>query len=268
MFRFAEETGPHITITSDKLFEIGGLTVTNSILYGWFCSIVIIALFIAARKRLKLKGTQGPAGLLEAGTEFMVNLLDNSFGDRKLAIKLTPIFASVFFFIMFSNWLGLVPGVGQSVEYDGNPLLRPFTADLNGTAALALFGIILVQIVAIRINGIKGHIKHYFPLKIHNPFNYLVGAFELFTELTRLLSLGLRLFLNIAVGEVLISVASYLGGTFAAPVAALPFTLLELFVGALQAYIFIVLCAAYLSAATAGHGEHGEMTDEPAGSHA
>ncbi len=92
------------------------------------------------------------------------------------------------------------------------------------------------------------------PGRLVNPLTYLVGAFEIFTELTRLFSLGLRLFLNIAIGEILIAVAADLGGP-AASVAALPFTLLEIFVGALQAYIFVVLCTAYLSAATA-HNDH------------
>jgi F-type H+-transporting ATPase subunit a len=126
---------------------------------------------------------------------------------------------------------------------------------------MAIFGMVLVQVIALKENGFRGHVKHYFPLKAYNPLTYLIGAFEIFTEFTRLLSLGLRLFLNIAIGEVLISVAAYLGGTFAAPIAALPFTLLEIFVGALQAYIFVVLCAAYLAATTAGHGD--EHQEEP-----
>jgi F-type H+-transporting ATPase subunit a len=253
-FLFAEE-GAQITITSHKLFEVGGIAITNSMLYGWICAVFIIGIFVLARRRLKLGGTKGPAGLLEAGTEFITDLLQSTLGDRRMAIRLTPVFAAMFFFIMLNNWLGLLPGVGHSLEYHGNPLLRPFTADLNGTLAMALFGMVMVQALALKENGLKGHVKHYFPMKITNPLNYLVGAFEIFTELTRLLSLGLRLFLNVAIGEVLISVAADLGGKFAAPIAALPFTLLEIFVGALQAYIFVVLCAAYLAATTAGHGD-------------
>ena len=251
---FAAEDGPHIAIAPEQLFTIGGFPITNSMVYGWISAAFLIVIFIMARKRIKIGGTRGPAALLEAGTEFIIGLLESTLGNRKLAIRLAPIFASMFFFIMLSNWLGLLPGVGPAVEYNGNPLLRPFTADLNGTASMALFGMILVQVMALRINGPKGHYKHYFPLSSYNPLTYLIGAFEIFTEFTRLLSLGLRLFLNIAIGEILIAVAADLGGP-AASLSALPFTLLEIFVGALQAYIFVVLCAAYLAATTAGHGE-------------
>ncbi|MGI9027875.1 MAG: F0F1 ATP synthase subunit A [Candidatus Saccharimonadales bacterium] len=259
LLRFAAEDGPHIAIAPDTLFTIGGFPITNSMLYGWLCAILLIWVFIAARKRIKLGGTKGPAALVEAGVEFIINLLQQTLGDRRKALQYGPIFVTLFFFIMLNNWLGLLPGIGPAIEYNGTPLLRAFTADLNATFAMALFGMILVQVIAIRESGPKNHLKHYFPMSPLNPLTYLVGAFEIFTELTRLISLGLRLFLNIAIGEVLISVASFLGGP-AASLASLPFTLLEIFVGALQAYIFVVLCAAYLSATTTAHGgdEHEE----------
>lgn len=250
---FAAEEA-HITITPDKLFEIAGYPITNSIFYGWICAAFLIFLLIKARRNIKLSGAKGAAGLIEIGTEFIVGLLESTLGSRTRAIRYAPIFATLFFFIMFNNWLGLLPGVGPAIEYNGNPLLRAFTADLNGTFAMAIFGMTLVQIIAISESGPKNYLKHYFPLSPLNPLTYLIGAFEIFTEFTRLLSLGLRLFLNIAVGEVLISVSAFLAGP-AAPLAALPFTLLEIFVGALQAFIFVVLCAAYLSAATAGHSK-------------
>jgi len=253
-FLFADD-GPHIVIAPEKLFEVGGYPITNSMIYGWLCATLIIVGFYLARRAIKLGGNKGISQLLDVGTEFIVGLLENTLGNRKMAVKYAPIFASMFFFIMFNNWLGLLPGVGPAIEYNGNALFRAFTADLNATIAMALFGMLLVQVLAIKENGPKGHVKHYFPLKATNPLTYLIGSFEIFTEFTRLLSLGLRLFLNVAIGEVLISVASYLGGTVAAPIAALPFTLLEIFVGALQAYIFVVLCAAYLAATTAGHGD-------------
>lgn len=252
-FLFAAEE-PHITITPDKLFEVAGYPITNSMIYGWICAVVLIFFLVKARRSIKLAGAKGVSGLIEMGTEFIVTLLESTLGSRERAIRLAPIFATMFFFIMFNNWLGLLPGVGPAIEYDGNPLLRPFTADLNGTAAMALFGMVMVQLIALKENGLKNHAKHYFPMSPLNPLTYLIGAFEIFTELTRLLSLGLRLFLNIAIGEVLIAVAAFLGGPLA-PVAALPFTLLEIFVGALQAFIFVVLCAAYLSATTTSHGE-------------
>lgn len=253
--RFASEELETV-ITSEKLFDIAGLPITNSILYGWIVATLIIIFLVMARKRLKIGGTKGPSELIEIGTEFIVGLLKNTLGSERLAIKYTPLFATMFFFIVINNWLGLIPGIGHSVVYGEHALLRPFTADINGTLAMALFGMAMVQIISIKEGGLKNHAKHYFPGKAFNPVTYLIGAFEIFTELTRLLSLGLRLFLNIAIGEILILVAAYLGGP-AGAVSAVPFTLLEIFVGALQAYIFVVLCVAYLSA-TISHSDHQE----------
>lgn len=260
--RFAAEE-LHVVIAPEKLFQIAGVNITNSMIYGWICSTIIIVLLIAAYRKLKPEGGRGPAQLLEAGVEFVINTLENSLHSRRMAVQYAPIFTTLFFFILFSNWMGLLPGVGHSITYDGANLLRPFTADLNGTLAMAIFGIIVVQILAIKEVGLKGYGKHYFPGKMYNPVTYLIGIFEIFSEFTRLITLGLRLFLNVAVGEILIAVFAYLGGYFG-PVSALPFTLLEIFVGLLQAYIFVVLCAAYLSLAVShSDDDHSEEAAVP-----
>jgi F-type H+-transporting ATPase subunit a len=256
MFRFAADD-LHITITSEKLFSIGGFNITNSMFYGWICSLLIIGLLLAARKRLRIGGTKGLPDAVEAITEYLVTTFENSFGNRKMAVKYSPIFITMFFFILLSNWLGLLPGVGHTIVYNETALFRPFTADLNGTLAMAVFGMLVVQIIALKEAGIRGYGKHFFPGKLVNPATYLIGAFEIFSEFTRLATLGLRLFLNIAVGEILIAVIASLAGP-AGPIAALPFYMLELFVGLLQAYIFVVLCAAYLSLAVSHQGDHGE----------
>lgn len=253
---FAAEQ-PHVSIAPEELFHIGGLAISNSMFYGWISSLVIIGLLIAAQKRLKITGIHGPAQLLEAGVEFITTTLNNTLGSQRMATKYTPLFATLFFFIMLSNLMGLLPGVGHALTYDGTNLLRPFTADLNGTLAMSVFGIIVVQVIAVKEAGMKGYLKHYFPGRLINPLTYLIGVFEIFTEFTRLITLALRLFLNVAVGEILIAVFSALAG-YAGPIAGLPFTLLEIFVGILQAYIFVVLLAAYLSLA-ASHGSQTEM---------
>lgn len=254
--RFAAEE-PHTVITPSHLFEIGGLAVTNSMIYGWICAVFIIFILVKARKKLRIGGAKTFAEVIEVGTDFILNMVQDSVGSRAKALKYAPIFATLFFFVLLNNWLGLLPGVGEAVTYNDNPLLRAFTADLNGTLAMALFGMTVVQIIAITESGFARHIKHYFPGSFINPLTYLIGAFEIFTELTRLVSLGLRLFLNIAIGEILIGVAAYLGSGLA-PLTALPFTLLEIFVGVLQAYIFVVLCTAYLSATIAHEDGHAE----------
>lgn len=248
LFAASEKSGPAIHITPAELFTIGGFSITNSMFYGAISSILIITLLIIAARKMTIKPKQGFVQLVEIGTEFIVGTIENSMGSRKKAIYYAPFFTSAFFFVMLSNWLGLLPGVGEALTFSDTPLLRPFTADLNGTLAASTVMMILVQYFAIRENGFKGYMRHFFAGSLKNPATYLLGVFELFSELTRIGSLALRLFLNVAIGEIIIAIFTYLG-SFAAPITALPFILLELFVGALQAYIFTMLTIMYLSAA-------------------
>jgi F-type H+-transporting ATPase subunit a len=257
---FGAEDGPHIAIAPEALFQIGGIPITNSMVYGWICALGLIIGLIALQKKVTYKGSSGLARILDFGTEFVINLLTTSLNSRKKAVKYAPFFVTTFFFIWLNNWLGLLPGVGPAIQYNGTALLRPITADFNATISAALVMIIIVQTLAIRESSLLKHLRHYFQGNLKNPMTLALGGLELFSEFTRLISLALRLFLNVVIGEILISVFAYLGGTVA-PLAALPFTLMEIFVGLLQAYIFVMLCASYLGVATAHNHEH-EPGDE------
>ena len=181
-------------------------------------------------------------------------------GDRELALKYAPFFVTIFFFIAFSNLFGLLPGVGEALTVHGGiPVFRAFTADLNGTLAIATISMVMIQYYAIKESGFVRHLRHYFAGNLKNPLTYLAGIYEVLNEFIRVGSLALRLFLNVAIGEIIISVFSYLG-KFAAPLTALPFLLLELVVCILQAYIFVMLSITYLSLAIK-HGEEHEDED-------
>jgi F-type H+-transporting ATPase subunit a len=260
--RFAAD-GPAIHITPAELFTWHGISITNSILYAWISSLLILVVLVITARRMTLRPKRGFTQLVEIGTEFIISTLAGSLGSRAKATKYAPYFVTTFFFVMFSNWLGLLPGVGEAITYNETPVFRPFTADLNATLAAATVMMVLVQVFAIRESGIKKHIRHYFAGSLKNPMTWFLGVFEMFSELTRIASLALRLFLNVAIGEVIIAIFTYLGA-FAAPITALPFLFLELFVGALQAYIFVMLCVMYLSAAI--HHDHDEAEHQPKGS--
>ena len=83
---------------------------------------------------------------------------------------------------------------------------------------------------------------------------------EIFTDLTRVFSLSIRLFLNVTIGEIVIAVFAYLGH-IVAPITAAPFTAIELFVGALQAYIFVILSVMYLAIAV-NHATEAHLTED------
>lgn len=257
--RFAAD--PVIHITPLPVFTVAGFDVTNSMLYGIACSIIILILLITVARRMTVRPKGGVTQIIEIGTDFITDLLKSALNSEEKAVKYAPYFVSIFFFILFSNWLGLLPGVGEAFQSNGEPLLRPFTADLNGTLAAATITWLMVQFFAIRESGPLRHLRHYFNGSLKNPITLLLGIFEMFSDLTRIASLALRLFLNVAIGEIIIAVFASLGG-LAAPITALPFTILELLVGALQAYIFVMLAIMYLAVAVEHGGHEAHETPE------
>lgn len=248
VFAAAEESGPAIHMTPGELFTLGGTSVTNSMVWGAVTSLFIILLLVTVARRMTIRPKRGFTQFVEIGTEFIISTIQSAVGSRKKAIKYAPYFVTAFFFVMFTNWLGLIPGGGEAVVYNNQPVVRPFTADLNGTLAASLVMMVLVQYFAIRDLGGKKYLRHFFAGSLKNPATYLLGVFEMFSELTKVGSLALRLFLNVAIGEAIIAIFTYLG-SFAAPITVLPILILELFIGALQAYIFTMLTIMYLSAA-------------------
>jgi F0F1-type ATP synthase membrane subunit a len=127
--------------------------------------------------------------------------------------------------------------------------------------AMAIFTIGLVQFTAIRQLGIKKHLRHYFAAPLYNPMNLFIGLNEVFGELLRIVTLSMRLFGVIYAGEVLISAVGQIAGNFGW-LATVPTVLLEIFFSIIQAYVFMMLSATYLSVAIGGsedHKEHKEM---------
>lgn len=260
IIRHFAEDGPTVELSPGAVTSIAGFTISNSVIYGLVCSVLLIIIALTANRKIRLKASKGFTQFIEMIMEFVIGLIEGPLGSRKKAVKYAPIFGSFFLFIMFSNLMGLMPFVGPGVfakTAEGViPLFRPFTADLNGTIAMAVIAIVTVQYLSIKESGFLGHLKHYFTDKPLNPINTFIGLLEVFGEFTRILSLSLRLFLNTAVGEILISVFAYIGKDFRS-FTILPIAMFEMLVAAIQAYVFTVLCATYLGLAIS-HGHDDE----------
>ena len=250
------ESELHVSLKAEPVMHIGGFTVTNSMIYGLITGIFMAFVLIWSAKKIKINGQKGFSAVIDVALEFVINLLESRLGSRARAVKYAPIYAYYFLFIVFANLLELVPWVGEGLKAtlhgESTTLFRPFTADLNGTIAMSIIAIIMVQILSIREQGGKKHLQHYFSSKPWNPINFFIGLLEVFGEFTRILSLSLRLFLNTAVGEILITVFTSLvlaGGR--TPLAVIPILLFEALVAGIQAYVFTILCATYLGLAIA-----------------
>ncbi|HSX30894.1 MAG TPA: F0F1 ATP synthase subunit A [Candidatus Saccharimonadales bacterium] len=259
---FAEASGPSVHVAPGGDFTVAGVHITNSIFYGWIiCALIVLVLvYVARRATLHPKG--GLVQYVEAGVDFATGLVQGAFTDKAIARKYVPFFVTLFFFVLLNNWSGLIPGVGDGIQIHGHPFLRPMTADLNTTLGLGLVTMVYVYAASIReIGGFGKYIRHFFMGSPLNPLYLVIGLIEMLTDLTRALSLALRLFLNMAIGEIVIGVFAYLGSLLApasvlAPITALPFTLLELGVGALQAYIFVILAVNYLAISVNSAHDH------------
>jgi F-type H+-transporting ATPase subunit a len=264
--RFADD-GPVVHVAPATNFTVGGVHITNSIFYGLIiCLLLVIFLTYIARK-VTIRPKKGVVQYVEAIVGFVVDMVEGAFADKAVAKKYVPFFVTLFFFVLLNNWSGLIPGVGDALQAHGHPLLRPMTADLNTTLALGLFTMVFVYGASVReVGGFGKYIRHFFIGSPLNPLYLVIGLIEMLTDLTRAFSLALRLFLNMAIGEIVIAVFAYLGGLLApadvlAPITALPFTLLELGVGALQAYIFVILAVNYLAISVNSAHSH-DLTEE------
>jgi len=196
----------------------------------------------------------GMQNFFETIIEMLLNLTDTITKDRKLSLKIFPLIATFFIFILFNNWFGLLPGfgtVGFSELHEGKhvfvPLLRAGTADLNTTVALGVIAIVTVQILGIMAIGFVKYFKKF--INFSSPVNFFVGILELVSEVVKIISFSFRLFGNVFAGEVLLVVIS----TLIPFVIPLPFYIMELFVGFIQALVFTMLSLVFIKMATISH---------------
>jgi F-type H+-transporting ATPase subunit a len=263
------------TLFAEPILHVGNFTITNSLISSWMTVLILVIFFIAVGRKIK-KIPRGIQNLFEIILEQALDLADSVTGDRKKTEKFLPIVLAMFLFILVNNWLGLLPGFGTIgfVEHaEGHsvfiPLFRGGTADLNFTLAMAIFSIVLANIMGIIMVGTWEHFNKFINLKafieipkkikqdvtvvLVNPIQAFVGVIEIIGEIAKVASLSFRLFGNVFAGEVLLASMAALFAYF----LPLPFMFLEIIVGLIQALIFSVLTLVYLTIATEAHGaEH------------
>lgn len=259
---FAAE-GPHISIAPDTLFHIGPLIVTNSLLLGVIGSVIVFLLLLATARGVKKNSSSRFVHTIMWIFEGLYDTAVEVIGDRKVARKVVPLAITLVFFFVLNNWLGLLPVVGP-ITWDGLPLFRGAAADLNVTIALAIISMATAQIWAMKRRGFFGNLHRYFVNPFKDPLHAFEGILEFIAEFTRTAALALRIFGNVFGGEVLLAVMAFLTG-YAAVVALPVFYVLELFVGAVQGYVFFMLTIAFISLGLPEPGnEHGDAKETKA----
>lgn len=242
----------HISISSEPLFTIGGFPVTNALLTGVIGVLITVLILWYVAGRVKHGKYNRFVGLVQWVFEGLLKQINDVVPDKKLARKITPLAVTIFFVVLINYWLSVIPGL-DSIKWNGVPVLRSLTADLNFTLGLALITVVTVQIYAIKYLGVFGNGKRYWRNPFKDPVGSFEGILELIGEVSRGTALALRLFGNAFAGEVLLIVIAVLTSYFAA--AVLPvFMAFELFIGFIQAYVFFVLTLIFTSLAVAHHG--------------
>jgi F-type H+-transporting ATPase subunit a len=254
-----EEAGHGLPQSAVEIGRIFGLTITNSMVVTWVAAIALIVFARAATRNMgQVPGSA--QNLLEWMVEGVYNLLESIVG-RHLVKKTFWFLATIFLFILFANWISLVPGVGtigwgHQTDHGfviDQPLFRGANADLNMTLAMALIFFALWIVWALQEVGVRGMAKELFGAKgessgLMKPLMAAIfvfaGLLEIVSILFRPVSLSFRLYGNIFAGENMLESMSRLvpGLGWLLPI---PFYFMELLVGLVQALVFMLLCAVF-----------------------
>jgi F-type H+-transporting ATPase subunit a len=266
----ASESLIHVAIKAETLFSIGPLQFTNSMVGALLASAILLVMAWVFVRHPALVPSRVQS-LIELPIELMGGIVASSSSRWRGYVALV---IGLFLMILVANWLGLLPGVGTIGIRHGEeitPYVRAAGADLNFTLGLAIVAFLVFVWWGVRVNGPLGYLKEL----VGEPryMAPLMFPIHLISELSRLVSLSMRLFGNVFAGEVLLATMLALTTAiiFVLPLAFFVpavFLGLELLFGAVQALVFALLAMTYISMAIAEHGnghdeEHAAQEQHP-----
>lgn len=261
---FAEGVAP----SAAKLIDFGGgWAVTNSMFTGWMISALLVAFVLMLVGKPAILPSKGQA-VIESLIEALRDLFEPIVGKKAFPLAF-PILVTFFVFILFHNWMGLIPGVGTMgwgiTDATGHfhltrPLIRPHNSDFNGTIALALISFGAWAIIVFKIAGTKLILWDLFGNKADKKETpgwlypilalvfFIVGFIEVFSIVIRPFTLSVRLFGNVFGGENLLHGTGFF----------FVFYFMELLVGLIQALVFTLLTSVYIGLLCNHGDDHGD----------
>ncbi len=224
----------NITIGKHRgVVHVGGLTIDLDIVWTTLAAALVVLLLGFLMVRKVTSGVPGKLQLFwETLTQQVGDLADSAIGPQ--GRRFVGLGVGVGVFILICNWIAFIPS--------GDPgWLPPPTSDVNLPLAMAVTVIFLVHYNSIRARGLKGYVKHYF-----TPYSFLFPI-NVIEEITKPITMTFRLFGNIFSGVLMITVIVTLIPPYLSWIGLAiwkPFD--ELFIGAIQAFIFALLTIMYL----------------------
>jgi len=248
---------PVISLSAEPLFFWGTLPITNTLILSLTISFLLMIFSIGFRFFLS-PVPNGIQNVVELIFTTVLDFMESITQDRRAAYAFFPVVFTIFIFVLCSNLVEIVPGLGTIGiwgEHHGREVIIPFirssSADLNVTFAIAIMAMLSVQVYGAISLGIKEYAGKFFVSPFQQPYviGTFVGLLELISEFAKIISFAFRLFGNIFAGEVLLIIVGFIM-PYLAP---LPFLFLEIFVGGVQALVFSVLTLVFLKNATSSH---------------
>jgi F-type H+-transporting ATPase subunit a len=210
------------TVFPETIFSIGPVQVTDTVVFTWIVMAVIIVTFFLLARRLSLRPSLRQE-ILEAAFETIEKTVQDVLPlDPWLVV---PMLGTLWILIGFSNLAGLVPG------------MKTPTADINTTFAFAVLSYAATHVVGIANQGLRKYLAHY------GEPTWIVLPFHLVAEVTRTVALAVRLFGNMLSGDMVAVIVLGIAGLL----APVPFALLHIVIGLIQAYIFGVLTLVFIA---------------------
>ena len=244
---------PEVHLAPQKVFAVGGFTVTNTLLSAWLTTVVIVLLFGLGTRKMSIV-----PGRLQGLLEFLIEALYGfvkSIAGEYYARRFFPVLATMFLFVAFNAWMALLPiypTVGftaEGSEHVTTHLLRSAGTDINMPLALAVISFVFFESWGFRAHKF-GYLKEFF--RFGNPIQTFIGLLEFISHFIRVISFTFRLFGNMLAGEIVLFMMTFLT-VFLTPII---FYGLEILVGGVQALVFMGLTLVFTSMAVASHGGH------------
>jgi len=254
ILNFQSSEIPPISLPSYEIFHIGSIGITNGFLGSLLVSVTLIGFSIYAAKGFSVVPSRIQV-VLEMMADYIINQLEDAFGSKEKAMAFFPMMFTILLFITVANQFSLIPLIFQ-ITFEGVEVFRQPTSDFAYTITLSLVIVILSHILALKISPIT-HLSNFFPLgnffkvrslgDLANAFVELfIGILNIVGEIAKVVSLAARLFGNVYASNVMVVVIARLA-SFTHFLVPIPFIILSIFSGFIQAFVFMLLSIQFIA---------------------